>query len=358
MTRLAETRTQRTAAYLLGACLLSACTTDRQASVADSALTTEISVEGQAISEPNSATTPSTTNVEPSIPPAIVVVDNTGVEVQIESIERIIPLDGDVAEVVFALGLGDNVVATDLSATFPPAADALPEIGYQRALSTEPILAFEPTVILATDLAGPDTVIADLRAVGVPVVIVPNNDGPGGPAEKIRAIAQALGMEEVGEALAAEVSASIDAAGVEAAELASEGSRSPRVVALYVRGSSAQLVMGEGTTIDWLIEHVGAINVADEMGVVDTEPISAEAMLAAAPDVIIVPKSGLDSVGGIDGLLQIDGLDRTPAGQQRAVIAYDDQLMLGNGPRTGDFLIQFIADLYTSDLANTLGDNS
>ena len=58
--------------------------------------------------------------------------------------ERIIPLDGDIAEIVFALGLGEHVVATDLSATYPPEADALPQIGYQRALSAEPIVAFEP----------------------------------------------------------------------------------------------------------------------------------------------------------------------------------------------------------------------
>jgi hypothetical protein len=89
---------------------------------------------------------------EPSLP--VTFADARGDVVTVESIERIMPLDGDLAEVVFALGLGDRVVATDLSATFPPEADALPEIGYQRSLSAEPIAAFEPTVLLATDLAG------------------------------------------------------------------------------------------------------------------------------------------------------------------------------------------------------------
>lgn len=278
----------------------------------------------------------------------IAVVDETGAEVTIESIERIIPLDGDVAEVVFALGLGDNVVATDLSATFPPEADALPEIGYQRALSTEPILAFEPTVVIATDIAGPDTVLAELRAVGVPVVIVPNDNGPQGPADKIRAVAAALGIPAEGEALALQVQDSIREAGELASEIVGGGAAAPRIAALYVRGSSAQLVMGEGTAIDWIIEEAGGVNVADELGVIDTEPISAEAMIAAAPDVIVVPLAGLISVGGIDGLLEIDGLARTPAGEQRAVLAYDDQLMLGNGPRTGEFMLSLIADLYTA----------
>ncbi|MEM8926463.1 MAG: ABC transporter substrate-binding protein, partial [Actinomycetota bacterium] len=100
--------------------------------------------------------------------PLISVIDETGEQIDIDSIERIIPLDGTVAEVVFALGLGDNVVATDLSATYPDAADALPEIGYQRALSAEPIAAFEPTVLLATEIAGPPEVLDDLRRLGYP----------------------------------------------------------------------------------------------------------------------------------------------------------------------------------------------
>ena len=86
----------------------------------------------------------------------------------ITSVERIIPVDGDLAEIVFALGLGDHVVADDLSATYPPAADAKPQIGYQRALYAEPIAAFEPTVVLATDLARPVEVIDQLRALQIP----------------------------------------------------------------------------------------------------------------------------------------------------------------------------------------------
>src|SRR5262245_56663849 len=83
---------------------------------------------------------------EPSLP--VTVTDATGAQVTITSVDRIIPVDGDLAEIVFALRLGDHVVATDLSATYPQEADDRPEIGYQRALNPEPIAAFEPTVVL------------------------------------------------------------------------------------------------------------------------------------------------------------------------------------------------------------------
>lgn len=282
-----------------------------------------------------------------------VVVDVRGVEVEVASVERVIPLDGDVAEVVFALGMGEHVVATDLSATYPPEADALPQIGYQRALSTEPILAFEPTLLIATDLAGPPATIDELERIGIPLVIVPDDPTSSGPAAKIRAVADALGVPDRGEQLATRVQQDIDDA------IAAHGrsGESPRVIALYVRGGNTQLVLGEEYAIHWLVEAAGGDDVSAELGVIGSAPITDEAILAAAPDVIVVPSSGLESAGGIDGLLDtIPALAETPAGRARAVLAYDDQLMLGNGPRSGEFLRTLITDLDQHRVLETRGD--
>ena len=113
-------------------------------------------------------------------------------EAQVDAVERIVPVDGDLAEIVFALGLGDQVVATDLSATYPPEADALPQIGYQRALTAEPIAAVDPTMVLATDLAGPPETLDQLRELGIPVVVIERQLTLDGPAAKIRAVAETL----------------------------------------------------------------------------------------------------------------------------------------------------------------------
>jgi iron complex transport system substrate-binding protein len=132
-----------------------------------------------------------------------------------------------------------------------------------------------------------------------------------------------------------------DPAGEPAAEL--------RVAMLYVRGENTQLLFGEGSGIDWLIGLTGATDIADELGVVDHAEISGEALVAAAPDVLLVTEDGLASVGGVDGLLGLPAVAGTPAAATRSVLAYDAQLMLGNGPRTGEFLAQLRADL--NDLA-------
>lgn len=305
-------------ALLVVAALVSSCGSDDES-------------EATGTVPPPSSEAPASTTSEPSSFPRTVI-DDEGTAVRIESIDRIIPLDGDVAEVVFALGHGDRVVATDLSATFPPEADALPEVGYQRALSAETIAGFEPTLLLATDIAGPPEALDDLRRLGYPLVIVPNPSTAEGPGAKIRAVAEALGDPEAGDALARAVDAEIAATTVE------RPADPPVALALYLRGTAAQMVLGEASASHWLIEAAGGVDGADLLGVVDATPISAEAILAVDPEVLIVTTTGLESVGGIDGLLDIGGLGETRAGATRAVVAVDDQLLLGNGPRVAEVI--------------------
>ena len=292
-----------------------------------------------------------TTNAEPttssSAPPAsaasvwpLVITDETGEEITIESVERIIPLDGTVAEVVFALGMGDNVVATDLSATWPPEADALPEIGYQRSLAAETVAAFNPTILLATDIAGPPGALEDLKRLGYPLVIVPNNSSPQGPGEKVRAVARALGIPERGEELASQIDQEI------ADNSVSQPPENPlTVLAIYVRGTAAQRILGKSSATHWLIKAAGGADAAETMGISESAPISPEAILEVAPDVLLIPTASLESAGGIDGLMEIPVFAETPAGQNRNVLNYDDQYLLGNGPRVGRLIGEMRAEL-------------
>ena len=55
--------------------------------------------------------------------------------------ERIVCLAKQYNEIIFALGAQENLVATDLTSTYPPEIKKLPTVGYHRALSAEGILA-------------------------------------------------------------------------------------------------------------------------------------------------------------------------------------------------------------------------
>lgn len=196
---------------------------------------------------------------------------------------------------------------------------------------------------MGTALAGPPETFSSVRATGTPVVLVAEPTGLDGPAAKIRAVAAALGVPGRDEALARTVETEL----AEAAALAERAIHSPRVAALYLRGERVQQVFGTGTGIDALLEAAGAVDVGSELGIDDIAPIGEEAMVVAAPDVLVVTTSGLEAVGGVDGLLAtLPALAQTPAGRDRRVLAYDDQLLLGGGPRAGEALAALVADLH------------
>ena len=331
--------------------LITGCSGDTESSsttVATAATIAPTTATAESTLDTAPETTPDTTpdtmaEVAPVLP--VTVVDDTGASITISDVSRIIPVNGDLAEVVWALGLGDNVVATDISATYPAAADSSAKIGYQRALTAETILAHEPTVILADELAGPPEVLDQLRETGIPIVIIERDRTIDGPVDKVLAVAEALGVPRRGAALAATMRPEIDAALADAAAAVATSGR-PRVLALYLRGQSVQLVFGKGSGVDVFIDAAGGLDVGTEAGIVDTQELSIEAIVEARPDVILVTTSGLESVGGIDALLEIPGIDQTPAAANRSVLAYEDQYLYGFGPRIGRLLSELVTALH------------
>jgi iron complex transport system substrate-binding protein len=80
-----------------------------------------------------------------------------------------------------------------------------------------------------------------------------------------------------------------------------------------------------------MLQLAGASNVMS--GFDGYRPLTPEAVIAAAPDIVLATDQGVLEAGGIDGLLAMPGLGLTPAGRQRRVVAMDALLLLGFGPR-------------------------
>ncbi|MGQ9614394.1 heme/hemin ABC transporter substrate-binding protein [Chloroflexus sp.] len=279
------------------------------------------------------------------------VTDYQGETVVVESVDRIVSLTGDITEIIFALGMGDYVVGVDSSATYPAEkTKALPNIGYQRRLNAEGILALNPTLVIGDEAAGPPEALAQIRSAGVPVALVADPPTMDSPMQKILFVSRTLGILERGYELAGQVEAEIARVRANAATLP----RPPRVLFLYLRGTDVQQVAGANTAIDAMITAAGGVNAATEVGIVNSAPLSAEVAIAAQPDIILVLTKGLESVGGVDGLLQIPGLADTPAGQQRRVVDFDDLYLLGMGPRTGQALADLVA-VFKDAVAQTGG---
>jgi iron complex transport system substrate-binding protein len=266
-----------------------------------------------------------------------------GVTTTVTDVSRIVSLSGDFSEILWDLGLGDNIVGVDLSSVYPKEEMRVkPKVGVEYRILTEPILTLEPTLVIGDVDAQPDTVIDQVRAAGVPVVIFPRFMGTTAPAEKIRAVANLLGLGDAGERMAERVQSEVDAAIRTAAGAQSH----PRVAVVYIATKNTILLLGSNTVFDGLLEAVGATDVGPPAGADGFVPLTPEALIAASPDVIITAQRGFDGAGGMDGFLATPGVAQTPAGQSRSVLVYEDLLLLGLGPRTGQLLDQLVVDLH------------
>jgi len=308
--------------------------------------------------DPRQKTGPSTATVaEPDIVPIsdkvsprlpTTVTDAQDTKVTVSSADRILAFDqyGTLGATVFGLGLGDRMVGRDTSTGFPAAA-GLPLIttnGHQ--LNAEAILGLRPTVVITDTTLGPWDAVLRLRDSGIPVVVTDSRRAINNVGTLIQQVADALGVQDEGRRLAGRTNLEIEKTKIAAQKLADDSNL--RIAFLYVRGrSGVHQMFGLGTGADELIAAVGGVNVASEAGLAGVEPISPEALSRAAPDVILVMSKGLQSIGGVEGMVSVPGVAQTPAGQRRRIVDMNDYQVLSFGPLTAAVIDGLARALYT-----------
>ncbi len=236
---------------------------------------------------------------------------------------RVVTLGGSVTEIVYQLGQGDKLVGDDLSSLYPEAATKLPRVGYYRSVPVEGVLSLKPDLVLASEQAGPPDALRRLADVGVRVVTVSDAPSVASLKSRIRGIADALGVAPAGERMVEDVTRELARAEAVPATRA-------RALLLINRTGSPQGA-GRDTAANEVMHLAGLVNVLqDQHGY---KPLSAEAMGALAPDLIIVTQASLDAGGGMDAFLRMPGIASTQAAAKRRVVVMDDLLILGMGPR-------------------------
>ena len=265
-----------------------------------------------------------------------------GVLSSITDTTRIVSLNGDLTETIFALGAGDRVVGIDLTTTYPPEAAALPDVGLGRSVNAESVIGLAPTLVLGDEQIAPQSAIDQIRAAGIPVVILPTEVTLDGVMRKFTSMGTILDLPDEAEALKFEVGRQLD----EALVLAAEATSQPSAAYLYVRGPETLLLFGSAMPTHYLIEEAGGVDAAAKVNVVFAENLSAERLVDAAPEVLITPEEGFNIIGGLDAFLALPGVADTPAGRNGNVLTYDEALLLGMGPRVGMALKQLVLDLH------------
>ncbi len=271
-----------------------------------------------------------------------------GIVVEVTDSSRIIVLNEAIAEIVVSLGMQQFIIGRDATTTLASLANVA-EVSNGHDISAESVLSLRPSVVIGDTRTGPPEALQQLRAAGVAVLVAPEVWTLSALPTRVELIAGALGIPRAGERLVDLTQRAIDDA------LRGVGAYADvlRVAFLYVRGTaSVYLLGGTGSGADELVAATGAVDVGALNGLSAFTPLTAEAIVQADPDVLLVMTRGLDSVGGIDGLLALPGVSSTRAAATRAVIAVDDDLLLSFGPRTGA-LIARLAELLNTFSSDT-----
>ena len=234
--------------------------------------------------------------------------------------QRVVTLAPSLSEVVLALGAADRLKGVTRFDDDPRTA-SLPRIGGYNDPQPEAVLALRPDLILAEPAPSNRGPVETLARLGVPVEAFPLStvaDIEGA----IAGIAQLLGLEARGRALAAELEAARGQA-----RKAAAGKR--RVKALLIFGLEPLVVAGRKGFAGELLEDAGGENAAGD----SARPffrLSAEAAVRAAPEVIVL--CGVESPPGRPPL---PGLDRT------RIATLNSTALMHPGPR----LPQALGDL-------------
>jgi iron complex transport system substrate-binding protein len=242
--------------------------------------------------------------------------------------ERIISVGGALTEIIYQLGEEDRLVGNDTTSYYPPEAKKLPKVGYQRALSAEGILSLKPDLVILTTEAGPPAVLEQLKTAGVKLLVLEADFTIEGVTSKIEKIANRLDVSAQGQSLISSINYQLSQL---EKKIAAQDNK-PKVMFILQHGGGAPMVAGSNTAADGIIELSGAENIVSEYE--GYKPLTPEALVSNAPDIILVTDRGLEQAGGKKEMLKTPGLALTPAAKNNHIIAMDSLLLLGFGPRT------------------------
>jgi iron complex transport system substrate-binding protein len=249
--------------------------------------------------------------------------------------KRIISLSGFLTEVLFDLGYGEQIVGTDITSAYPSETDSIPKLGHISQLNAEAILALKPDYIFVEQSQINRTeVFVQLKDAGIKIIPITTSRHLNNAVNAANQLKDNLDVEkERIEAMAEK----IETDSLKLIEILSNTNKKPKVLFIYARGAGNLSVGGTGTTAEAIIQITGGQNAITSFE--SFKPLTPEALIENAPDVILMFSSGLASLDGKAGLAQIKGIPQTPAYKNNRIIAMDGHELTSFGPRVGETAI-------------------
>ncbi|QZT33805.1 ABC transporter substrate-binding protein [Caldalkalibacillus thermarum TA2.A1] len=263
----------------------------------------------------------------------VTIVDGAGNEVTIESEpETLITMIPSITETVYALGVGDKVIAVDDFSNYPEEALEKEKVGGQE-INVEKVLSLMPDVIFVTEYhqANHADVLDQFKEAGITVVVIDTNATQFEDVyASIRLIAQVTGTVEEAEQLVSELESRL-------AEIKAqtEAVEEPKKVWVEVSPRPDIYTPGTGTFMHEMLEAINAINVAATAGVEGWAALTEEEIVQLEPDVIITTY-GYYVDNPVEEVLSRDGWAEVPAVQEEQVFDVDNDTVTRPGPRIMD----------------------
>jgi iron complex transport system substrate-binding protein len=257
-------------------------------------------------------------------------------------LSRVVCVSKQINEFIYDIGAESHVVARDLTSIYPPEITKLPSVGYHRALSAEGIISMKPTLVLTDGNVGPESVLDQVKQVGIPVEIM----APGGTLDSAQLLMTQLGERFDRKAAADSVvgawRAGMDSIWHDTASFAGTGPR-PRVMFIHFgQIGNNYLALKSGQPADEMLRWAGGVNAIDSIG--GMARVTPELIARAAPDVIIATDVGFDRYGSAEKFLDLPGVALTPAGKSKKIYRITEQEIMYFGPRT-PATVRKIADM-------------
>lgn len=238
---------------------------------------------------------------------------------------RVISLNSAITEILAALGQEDKIVGVDVTSTYPAnIKEKAQDLGHVRSISLENVITLQPTLVLASDKDLNPELIAKLKEANIEVKTIHQEQSIEGTKQFIKDIATAVGNTDY-TSLIEQIDSDFDTV--------TQFEVKPKVLFIYARGAGTLMVAGKNTPMEKIITIAGGENAVNDFE--DFKPLTPEALIQSNPDYILLFDKGLESLGGIDGVLQIQGISQINAGKNRQIITMDGALLSGFGPRVG-----------------------
>jgi iron complex transport system substrate-binding protein len=247
------------------------------------------------------------------------------------SVKRVVVLANGVAEIMVALDAKSILVGRDISSNEDSLSD-IPIVTSGHQVISEKVIALNPDLVIIDASTGPKAAIEQIRSAKIKVIQTPESWSLEDISPKVLAVGSAIGAPGAAKLL---INKLISQGTIK------QASGNPKIAFLYLRGTSTvYLIGGPGSGADSLIKEIGGVDVGAENLPRAFNTLTAESLASLNPDVLLVMTKGLESVGGVQGLIKLPGVAQTEAGKRKAIIDVDDSLLLSFGPRSYSLLTE------------------